>query len=212
MVIVGPPEATPPGSGGAGALFGFLHTGKRSVIAEAGEHAVHLDAALVAAADVVVVDAAPRTACGRPGPGPPRSHCGLALPFRAGGALVRAGGQRPDPPGPEQLDRRPRRAAREPGQRRRRLIEWASGAAAAVATPSRCAVARPHRARRADHLADARGGHHHLQRLPGRLGPAGAGRASSVPGGRGRLPSSRHRTVGSDSPRSPPTSSPVSQP
>jgi crotonobetainyl-CoA:carnitine CoA-transferase CaiB-like acyl-CoA transferase len=61
VVIVEPPTGHPlRDRGQTGALFGFLHTGKRSVTAEAGASLPSgPTAALVASADVVVVDTAP---------------------------------------------------------------------------------------------------------------------------------------------------------
>jgi crotonobetainyl-CoA:carnitine CoA-transferase CaiB-like acyl-CoA transferase len=122
--------------GEAGALFGFLHTGKRSVVGEAGAPLLSPSvAALVACADVVMVDAMPpdRTAAslalshpdlivvslspfGLVGPWSERVASDLTLQALCSsiagrgerhGSPVKAGGE---------------------------LIEWASGTAAAVAT------------------------------------------------------------------------------
>ncbi len=137
VVIVEPPGGHPLRSrGGAGALFGFLHTGKRSVIAEPGEHLLSAPTAqLVAAADVVVVDAAPpdRTAAslaqahpdhivvslspfGLVGPWSERVASDLTL--QALSSSIAGRGERHGSPVKAGGD----------------LIEWASGAAAAVAT------------------------------------------------------------------------------
>jgi crotonobetainyl-CoA:carnitine CoA-transferase CaiB-like acyl-CoA transferase len=137
VVIVESPGGHPlRARGGSGALFGFLHTGKRSVIAEVGEPHLGAPAAgLVAGADVVVVDAAPpdRTAAslalahpelivvslspfGLEGPWSERVSSDLILQALCSsiagrgerhGSPVSAGGE---------------------------LIQWASGTAAAVAT------------------------------------------------------------------------------
>ena len=136
-VVVEPPGGHPlRARGGTGALFGFLHTGKRSVIAEpAGTPLAAPVAQLVDGADVVVVDAAPpdRTAAslalahpdlivvslspfGLDGPWSERVASDLTLQALCSsiagrgerhGSPVSAGGE---------------------------LIEWASGTAAAVAT------------------------------------------------------------------------------
>jgi crotonobetainyl-CoA:carnitine CoA-transferase CaiB-like acyl-CoA transferase len=137
VVILEPPAGHPlRRRGETGALFRFLHTGKRSAIAEAGEPLLSTStAALVAGADVVVVDAAPpdRTAAtlalahpdlivvslspfGLVGPWSERVASDLTLQALCSsiagrgerhGSPVSAGGE---------------------------LIEWASGTAAAVAT------------------------------------------------------------------------------
>lgn len=137
VVIVESPGGHPlRARGGSGALFGFLHTGKRSVIAEPGGTPLATPVArLVAGADVVVVDAAPpeRTAAslalahpdlivvslspfGLAGPWSERVASDLTLQALCSsiagrgerhGSPVSAGGE---------------------------LIEWASGTAAAVAT------------------------------------------------------------------------------
>jgi crotonobetainyl-CoA:carnitine CoA-transferase CaiB-like acyl-CoA transferase len=137
VVIVEPPGGHPlRARGGSGALFGFLHTGKRSVMAEPGETPLASPVAdLMAGADVVVVDAAPpdRTAAslaadhpdlivvalspfGLAGPWSERVSSDLTLQALCSsiagrgerhGSPVSAGGE---------------------------LIEWASGTAAAVAT------------------------------------------------------------------------------
>jgi crotonobetainyl-CoA:carnitine CoA-transferase CaiB-like acyl-CoA transferase len=137
VVTVEPPGGHPLRARGAtGALFGFLHTGKRSVTAGPGEPVLSASAApLMAAADVVVVDATPpdRTAAsladtrpdlivvslspfGLAGPWSERVASDLTLQAlcssiagrgERNGSPVTAGGE---------------------------LIEWASGTAAAVAT------------------------------------------------------------------------------
>jgi crotonobetainyl-CoA:carnitine CoA-transferase CaiB-like acyl-CoA transferase len=137
VVIVEPPRGHPLRSrGGTGALFGFLHTGKRSVIAEPAEGLLSAPTAqLVATADVVVVDAAPpdRTAAslaqahpdhvvvslspfGLVGPWSERVASDLTL--QALSSSIAGRGERNGSP------------VKAGGE----LIEWASGAAAAVAT------------------------------------------------------------------------------
>ena len=137
VVVVEPPGGHPlRARGGAGALFGFLHTGKRSVIADPAEPPLSgPTASLVAAADIVVIDAAPpdRTAAslaqtrpdlivvslspfGLAGPWSERVASDLTLQALCSsiagrgerhGSPVTAGGE---------------------------LVEWASGTGAAVAT------------------------------------------------------------------------------
>ncbi len=137
VVVVEPPGGHPlRARGGAGALFGFLHTGKRSVIADPAEPPLSgPTGSLVAAADIVVVDATPpdRTAAslaetrpdlivvslspfGLTGPWSERVASDLTLQALCSsiagrgerhGSPVTAGGE---------------------------LVEWASGTGAAVAT------------------------------------------------------------------------------
>jgi crotonobetainyl-CoA:carnitine CoA-transferase CaiB-like acyl-CoA transferase len=137
VVIVEPPAGHPLRvRGESGALFGFLHTGKQSVLGDAGAPLLSPStAALLAAADVVVVDATP----------PDRAAATLALshpdlivvslsPFGLDGpwservasdltlqALCSSIAGRGERHG-------------SPVQAGGELIEWASGATAAVAT------------------------------------------------------------------------------
>jgi crotonobetainyl-CoA:carnitine CoA-transferase CaiB-like acyl-CoA transferase len=121
--------------GGTGALFGFLHTGKRSVVAEAGDPLSAPTARLVAAADIVVVDAQPpnRTAAAlaRAHPdllvvslspfglvGPWSERVASDLTLQALSSSIAGRGERHGSP------------VSAGGE----LIEWASGTAAAVAT------------------------------------------------------------------------------
>ena len=137
VVIVESPGGHPlRARGGSGALFGFLHTGKRSVIAEPGGTPLPTPVArLVAGADVVVVDAAPldRTAASLASAHPDLivvslSPFGLAGPWservasdltlQALSSSIAGRGERHGSP------------VSAGGE----LIEWASGTAAAVAT------------------------------------------------------------------------------